>query len=538
MTGFDGVLLALWNMASSLLIHGLLFGTVVLAMILLARRLLRHMPRRAVVWLWLPLLLVMFSPILPGIGIPVPEISRVVSFGETAGEVSDAVFLDPVLSDMSTELLPEDASVHITASEPDVHGTCYPTWQGVVGLMWGVGTIGVFGYHLYRHFRVRQICGSAVRMERRGRIRIYTLSGIRTPFVYGYIRPRIYLPQTPSVDGTSREMILLHEEMHVRRLDVLWRLLWEATLCVYWFQPLLWVSQDLFIADTEGACDEAVLSELGADRTCRADYAQTLLLYAGPRKRGYPTAFGMTEMQGRVQAVLYPAALHTAGIIGLVFAILLTAAVALLSPVGDDESEESAAGAVTSEMKEGVHNAVIRIEPTSALFDFVDGYVEAHTEIWEPTDVTFELPLGWTVMPQTAVFGKLLDETGAECGTYTIMGFSPIDAPDIPPENIPPDEQKWQAIYHDLRLSSMQNVADADYHPIVTEKRFESAVAVMDQAIYEEGVPAAAWEHQRVPLVLAYDQDCSMYLRMTFDARVDSETMKEIAASVTFEKVP
>ena len=59
----------------------------------------------------------------------------------------------------------------------------------------------------------------------------------------------------------------------------------------------------------------------------------------------------------------------------------------------------------------------------------------------------------------------------------------------------------------------------------------------MDQAIYEEGVPAAAWEHQRVPLVLAYDQDCSMYLQLTFDARVESETMKDIAASVTFEKV-
>ena len=84
----------------------------------------------------------------------------------------------------------------------------------------------------------------------------------------------------------------------------------------------------------------------------------------------------------------------------------------------------------------------------------------------------------------------------------------------------------------------MQNVADDDYHPVVTGDRFENAVAVMDQAIYEEGVPAAAWEHQRVPLVLAYDQDCSMYLQLTFDASMEREIMEMIAASVMFEKVP
>lgn len=49
--------------------------------------------------------------------------------------------------------------------------------------------------------------------------------------------------------------------------------------------------------------------------------------------------------------------------------------------------------------------------------------------------------------------------------------------------------------------------------------------------------PAAAWEHRRVPIVLAYDQDCSMYLQMTFDARVETEIREAIAASVAFEKV-
>ena len=533
MTGFDMVLSVLWNITSSLLIHGLVFGSVVLAVILLARRILRTMPRRAVVWLWLPLLLVMLSPILPDIEIPVPLISQVVSFGEAGADISDTASVYTVPSEVSAELLQGDTQMQITVTEPVVHDEHFPTWQGIIGLVWVVGVIGILGYHLYRHYRVNRICSSTDMVERRGRIRIYTLCGIRTPFVYGFFHPRIFLPTIPAVDGISREMILLHEQMHVRRLDVLWRFLWEAVLCIYWFQPLLWIAQDRFIADTEGACDEAVLISLGADRTCRADYAQTLLLYAGPRKRGYPTAFGMTEMQGRVHAILHPVGIRRTGVIVLGFAVILSSAVACMSPISTDRSDS-----VSTEIQEEVHKVTLFVEPNSASFGFADGYMEAHPEIWSPTTVSYTLPLGWTVRyeEEGSIRGQIYDDTGEVCGTCFVGAFFPIDGEGIPPENIPPEDRKWHAIYTDLRMSAVQNVADDDYRPIVTREPSESAVAWMDQAIYEEGVPAAVWEHQRVPLVLAYDQDCSLYIQMNFQKEIDTAVMEAIASSITFEK--
>ena len=532
MIGLDGVLYGLWRVTSSLLIHGLLFGTVVLAMILIVRRGLHTMPRRAVVWLWLPLLFLVFSPILPGIGISMPDMTPMETMQALTVPDHPDTTADPVSSTVSEDLLSEEIPIQTTDPEPTVTVGDSLSWQGIAGLVWFVGAMGVLGCHLYRHFRVAQLYRTADLVEGRGRTRIYTLSGIRTPFVSGVLRPRIFLPTAPAADGDTREMILLHEQMHVRRQDVLWRLLWEAALCVYWFQPLLWLSQDAFIADTEGACDEAVLAALDADRDCRAAYAQTLLLYAGPRKRGYPTAFGMTEMQSRVHAILYPVGIRRAGTIGLVLIVLMLSAVACMTPTALTEGEN-----VTAEVRDNANTVSITVSPTSELFGFVDGYVESHPDVWGTTNVTFTLPLGWTAVGDLGgIRGTLYDETGTECGTYDIQAFSPIDSADIPPENVPPDDRKWQAIYSDLRLSSVQNVADDDYRPVVTRARSESAVAVMNQAIYEEGVPAAAWEHRYVPLVLAFDQDCSMRLQMRFREDTDTAVMESIAASVVFAK--
>ncbi|MBQ7300617.1 MAG: M56 family metallopeptidase [Clostridia bacterium] len=538
MTGFAVLGGMLWDAASSVLVHGLLFGTVVLALILLGRRLLHAMPRRAAVWLWLPLLLLVFSPLLPGFGIEVPALTE----SELPGiPVTEQITADAVPSVVTTEPLPDGVGVLTTVTSPDVHIRRYPAWQSLVGGIWLVGMVCVLGWKIRRHIDVRRLCRTAWETERRGRIRICTLPGIRTPFVRGLLRPCIYIPAESDRDADARNMILLHEQAHVQRLDVLWRLLWEAALCVYWFQPLLWLAEDRFIADTEGACDEAVLASLGADRACRAAYAETLLLYADASRRRYPTAFGVTELQGRVQAILHPAALHVSGIFCLCISIVLASAAALCSPVpmlSADENWDSG-GSVISDIVKEPHTVALSVEPSSALFGFADGYLEAHPDIWGKTTVQFALPLGWTLdfSDDSGIRGQIMDDTGTQRGFCFVQAFTPIDGEGIPPENVPPDDRKWQAIYHDLRLSAMQNVADDDYHPIVTGARFENAVAVMDQAIYEEGVPAAAWEHQRVPLVLAYDQDCSMYLQLTFDARVESETMKDIAASVTFEKV-
>ena len=538
-TGFGIAMAMVWAVAESVLLHGLVFGTLVLALIRLAGRMLRKVPRRTAIWLWLPLLILVISPLLPGIGIDLPALPLWVSTDAETTGTAEAGLENEISAVIGTEVMTEQAQVTIVplAGADGAAASRLPAWQYITALIWLVGAAAVLGYRVYTHIRVRQMCSAAEEIGRRGKVRIETLSGIRTPFVYGLFRPRIILPRTPTLGARETEMILTHELVHIRRLDVLWRGLWEAALCIYWFQPLLWCSEDLFIADTEGACDEAVLSLLDADNACRADYAQTLLLYAGPRTRGYPTAFGMTEMQARIQNILHPGSTRAVTVFVLCAAVIVISAVALISfERGDAESGLPKQDPVSAEITEGQHTAVLRIDPVSALFGFVDGYIEARPEVWGTTDLSFALPVGWSVEPKSAVYGSLIDAAGNACGTYSVTAFSPIDDAALPPENIPPEGEEWKAIYSDMRLSIMQNIADADYHPIVSQPRFESAVAVMDRAIYEEGVAAAAWAHETIPVVLAYDQDCSMYVQMIFDAQTDAQAMEMIAASIRFEK--
>ena len=80
---------------------------------------------------------------------------------------------------------------------------------------------------------------------------------IDTPFLLGLFRPAIYLPSGLPED--EREYVLAHEIAHKRHGDCVWKLLGYGLLCVYWFNPLVWLGYSLFCRDLELACDERVV---------------------------------------------------------------------------------------------------------------------------------------------------------------------------------------------------------------------------------------------------------------------------------------
>ncbi|MCD7862100.1 MAG: M56 family metallopeptidase [Lachnospiraceae bacterium] len=135
---------------------------------------------------------------------------------------------------------------------------------------------------------------------------IYRLPGDGTPFVYGLVRPRIYLPSGLSEE--ERRYMLLHEQIHIRRGDQIFRFLGCAALCLHWFNPLVWLAFYLSGKDMELSCDEAVLRQLGDG--VKKEYSGSLLALAAggtdDRKfRGSPVAFGENNIKGRIQNVLH-----------------------------------------------------------------------------------------------------------------------------------------------------------------------------------------------------------------------------------------
>jgi beta-lactamase regulating signal transducer with metallopeptidase domain len=123
-----------------------------------------------------------------------------------------------------------------------------------------------------------------------------------TPFVYGFIKPKIHIPQ--GLTGEELRYVTLHEQTHIKRRDHLVKLLAFALLCVHWFNPLAWVAFVLMCADMEMSCDERVLRELGMD--AKADYSATLLSLSANRRilNASPLAFGEGGLKERVKNVL------------------------------------------------------------------------------------------------------------------------------------------------------------------------------------------------------------------------------------------
>lgn len=126
----------------------------------------------------------------------------------------------------------------------------------------------------------------------------------RAPLTFGVFRPTVLLPEDLPVGDAQFQLILAHELAHIRRKDCLRKLLLTVCLCLYWWNPLVWLMVWLANRDMELACDEAVLRALGSD--CRKAYALTLLDMARRKPKSAPlcSGFAKSSAEERIRAIL------------------------------------------------------------------------------------------------------------------------------------------------------------------------------------------------------------------------------------------
>jgi len=99
---------------------------------------------------------------------------------------------------------------------------------------------------------------------------------IFTPLTYGIWRPVIVLPKAMCMDdNTLLSYVLTHETVHIRRFDVALKGLLAVTVCVHWFNPLVWLMLLFANRDIELSCDEQVIRENGL--AARSSYALALI---------------------------------------------------------------------------------------------------------------------------------------------------------------------------------------------------------------------------------------------------------------------
>ena len=168
----------------------------------------------------------------------------------------------------------------------------------IAAAVWLVGMAALLIYTLVSFLRLKKKIGTAVLL----RDNIYQSENVASPFVLGIIKPKIYLPF--NMNERDVQLVIAHENAHIKRKDHLWKPLGFLILTLHWFNPLVWLGYVLLCRDIELACDERVIK--GLDNVQRADYSQALLTCSVNRRSvaACPLAFGEVSVKDRVKSAL------------------------------------------------------------------------------------------------------------------------------------------------------------------------------------------------------------------------------------------
>lgn len=169
---------------------------------------------------------------------------------------------------------------------------------GIISLVWFVGVVIMLAYMLISYVKLSRTVRERIKVEDN----IWICDRIKTPFVLGIFRPKIYL--LPSMSNNEKEYVIAHEKTHLKRLDNIWKPLGFILLSIHWFNPLCWIAYWLFNKDIELACDEKVVKEL--DLKGKKDYSTALLMCSSESHTVSvcPLAFGENDVKHRIKSVL------------------------------------------------------------------------------------------------------------------------------------------------------------------------------------------------------------------------------------------
>jgi len=281
-----------------------LTGSIVILVVLLIRLLLRRAPRKYSYFLWS---VVGFRLACPVSFQSAFSLFRIQPFRSSKVSLDPAEVFTNVPQDvtwmtepeiitdvqMPEQMIPD--ALPLTPPTSDIDPTQLFLTIGMV--LWCAGIAVLLVYGLIHLWKLRHGLVKAVRLEKN----IFQSESVRSPFILGLFRPRIYLPY--HLDEKTMHYVLSHEQTHLHRGDHIVKPLSFILLTLHWFNPLCWLAFYLMSRDMEMSCDESVLRQEGS--SVREYSASLLSVATGYRFSSFsPLAFGETGVRSRIQNIL------------------------------------------------------------------------------------------------------------------------------------------------------------------------------------------------------------------------------------------
>ena len=158
------------------------------------------------------------------------------------------------------------------------------TLQGwaVLGIVWGIVVALLLLRLAWQHFELRSELAEITVAIDIGCDSRFPIVGIDkdefSPAVYGFIKPKIYFPIALQATLSEKqiELIIRHEEHHITQQHLWLNLFWDILVCIFWFNPLMYISRQGFRHDQELFCDYLVLNKSN-NRSDHQNYGYALL---------------------------------------------------------------------------------------------------------------------------------------------------------------------------------------------------------------------------------------------------------------------
>ena len=330
-----------------------LLGALAILLMLVSKPLWRERYRaKARCWLWLALAAFLLFPVdfsvkdAPVQAAPPQDYTLFVGTDKTTIQSTDHLFGDMAEKSGQTSTQVRDSIIARPVTDPAQKATRYIPVTTILfyGYLAGAAAFLLCQGVSYVRFRrtVRRWRSGVTRGDYRALLQdtarslnvtapeMFVCEAISTPAVTGLFRPTLLLPHE-GYDLNDLRYILRHELCHLKRRDMLLKLVLLAANAMHWFNPVVYLMLRQADEDIELACDSAATD--GLDRAERAAYSRTLLAAVQSHVRALPatTCFGGTveRLKRRITNVLGAQKKRGLGVVALVLALTLTAGCAV-----------------------------------------------------------------------------------------------------------------------------------------------------------------------------------------------------------------
>ena len=274
-------------------------------------------------------------------------------------------------------------------------------------VVWCIGMVLFAGFFIVSYLRCRIEFRTALPVNNayveqwikerphKRRISIKQSDRISTPLTYGVLHPVILMPkQTDWKNINQLRYIFSHEYVHIYRFDTIAKLIATYSLCIHWFNPLVWVMYILFNRDIELACDESVIRQFG-DKS-KSAYSLMLISMEAKKSGLSPLCnnFSKNAIEERITAIMNTKRTTIITLLSACLIVLVTVSLFATSAIASTDSKTSDMLTLndpktnTSDIIADVKGSMMIIHESADILHYEDGAPYIHDILTNNTDST------------------------------------------------------------------------------------------------------------------------------------------------------